>query len=89
MAYSCFYSLAQGEGGPPGKIGLEGGLGPLGSPGPRGMTTQGKGVRSSPPFTKYWLVSVLTQLVVLLYLPSRVHLVPEEKREIRVDPENR
>lgn len=28
--------------GPPGKPGFEGGLGPLGSTGPRGMTVQGK-----------------------------------------------
>lgn len=30
--------------GPPGKPGFEGGLGPLGSTGPRGMTVQGKAV---------------------------------------------
>lgn len=52
-APSCCSSLAQGEGGPPGKTGLEGGLGPLGSPGPRGMTTQGKGVRNQPPVRKF------------------------------------
>lgn len=45
--------MAQGEGGPPGKPGLEGGLGPLGSPGPRGMTTQGKGVGSSPAMYEF------------------------------------
>lgn len=30
--------------GPPGKAGLEGGLGPVGNTGPRGITVQGKAV---------------------------------------------
>lgn len=43
--------LCQGEVGPPGKAGFEGGLGPVGSIGPRGITVQGKIVSPSLTFS--------------------------------------
>lgn len=44
MQLQVAFLVFQGEVGPAGKPGFEGGLGPLGSTGPRGMAVQGKAV---------------------------------------------
>ena len=83
--------------GPPGKSGQEGGLGPLGSAGPRGMTMQGKMVGRPPRFLCTVVVIMINVLInisagldISFYIcPFRVLPVQEGKREILGGQESR